>query len=70
MSFASFGNFEQLNDMRVNVFQYQKGDLLPMYLSKRPYNESNIENEIFDKDLLLLYEPARHHYVLITDFLN
>ena len=70
LSFASLGNFEQLNDVRVSVFQYQKGDLLRTYKSKRPNNDSNIENEIFDMDLLPLYEPARHHYVLVTDLLK
>ena len=33
-SFASIGSFEQLNDVRVNVFQFQKGDFLSMYKSK------------------------------------
>ena len=56
--------------MRVSVFQYQKGDLLPMNISKRPINDSNIENEMFDMELLLVYEPAKHHYALITDLLK
>ena len=64
MSFASIGKFEQLNDVRVNVFQYHKGDLLPMYISKRPNQDNSTQTEIFDMDLLLLYEPAKHHYVL------
>ena len=58
MSFASFENFEKPNDAWLNVFLHQKGDLLPMYISKRP----NIE--IFGISRLLLYEPAKHHYVL------
>ena len=41
-----------------------------MSLSKRPNNDSNIKNEIFDMNLLLLYEPARHHFVLITNLLK
>ena len=70
MSFASIGKFEQLNDVRVNVFQYHKGDLLPMYISKRPNQDNSTQTEIFDMDLLLLYEPAKHHYVLIIDLLK
>ena len=52
MSSTSIGNFEQHNDVQVKVFQYQKGDLLPMYISKRPNNDTNTEIEIFDMDLL------------------
>ena len=52
MSSASIGNFEQHNDVRVKVFQYQKGDLLPINKSKRPNNETNTEIEVFDMDLL------------------
>ena len=70
MSFASIGTFEQLNDVWLNAFQYQKGDLFIIYISKRPNNDSNIENKVIDMDLLLLYEPARHHYLLITHLLN
>ena len=28
------------------------------------------QTEIFDTDLLLLYEPAKHHYVLVIDLLK
>ena len=70
MSLASIGIFEQLNDVCENVFHYQKGDLLPMYISKPPNNNSNTEIEIVDMDLPLLYEPSKHHYVVITDLLN
>ena len=65
MSSISIGNFEQLNDVRVKVFQYQKGDLLPMYISKRPNDDTNTEIEIFEMDLLLFYETTK--YVLITN---
>ena len=70
MSLASIGIFEQLNDVCENVFHYQKGDLLPMYISKPPNNNSNTEIEIVDMDLPLLYEPSKQHYVVITDLLN
>ena len=70
MSFASIGKFEQLNDVRVNVFQYHKGDLLPMYISKRPNQDNSTQTETFDMVLFLLYEPAKHHYVLIIDLLK
>ena len=69
MSFASIGKFEQVNDVRVNLFQYHKGELLPMYISKRPNQDSSTRTETFDMDLLLLYEPAKHHYVLKIDLL-
>ena len=58
MSFASFENFEKPYDERVNVILHQNEGLLPMYISKRP----NIE--IFSISLFLLYEPAKHLYVL------
>ena len=70
MSFAPIGKFEQLNDVRVNVFQYHKGDLLPMYTSKRPNEDNSTQTETIDMDLLLLYKSAKHHYVLTIDLLK
>ena len=52
------------------MFQYQKGDFLPIYISEQPNIDSNTEIEIFDMDLILVYEPTKHHYVLINDFLK
>ena len=60
MSLASIENF----DVRVNVFQYQKGDLFPKYITKQPNNCSYTEIEIFDMGLFLLSEPANFYYAL------
>ena len=41
-----------------------------MYISKRPNQDNSTQPEIFGMDLLLLYGPAKHHYVLIVDLLK
>ena len=64
MSFRDIPEFERLNKVRVNVFLYEKGDLVPMLISK---NESE---DTFSMDLLLLFEPGKHHFVLITNLLR
>ena len=55
--------FERLNNVQVNVFQYQKGDLIPNIVSKFESSDN------FIRDLLLLYEPGMHHFVLIKNLL-
>ena len=52
MSFRDIPEFERLNKVRVKVFLYEKGDLVPMLISK---NESE---DTFSMDLLLLFEPG------------
>ena len=64
MSFNMIPQFERLNNVQVNVFQYQKGDLIPMIVSKFESSDN------FIMDLLLLYEPGMHHFVLIKDLLR
>ena len=64
MSLNMIPQFERLNNVQVNVFQYQKGDLIPMIVSKFE------SSDIFIMDLLLLYEPGMHHFVLIKDLLR
>ena len=59
MGFHDIHQFEIMNDVQVNVFQFSKGELLPMYVS----NNRNIEPTM---DLLLLFNEYVHHYVLIT----
>ena len=64
MSLNMIPQFERLNNVQVNVFQYQKGDLIPMIVSKFESSDN------FIMDLLLLYEPGMHHFVLIKDLLR
>ena len=56
--------FERLNNVQVNVFQYQKGDIIPMIFSKFKRSDN------FIMDLLLLYEPGMHHFIVIKDLLR
>ena len=63
MGFHDIHQFEIMNDVQVNVFQFSKGDLLPMYLS----NNRNIEPTI---DLPLLFNEDVHHYVLINNLIK
>ena len=55
---------ERLRNFQLNEFQYQKRYLIPMIVS----NFESSDN--FIMDLLLLYEPGRHHFVLIKDLLQ
>ena len=64
MSIRNTPEFERLNKVRVNVFLYEKGDLVPMLISK---NESE---DTFSMDLLLLFEPGKHHFVVIINLLR
>ena len=55
---------ERFRNFQLKVSQYQKGDLIPTI-------DSTFEiSDIFIVDLLLLYEPGRHHFVLINDLLQ
>ena len=60
MGFNDIDKFETLNDVEVNVFEFENRDLFPMRVSKRTTSELNL-------DLLLLYEIDKNHYVLIKD---
>ena len=64
MSLNMIPQFARLNNLQVNVFQYQNGDLIPMIVSKFASSDN------FIMDLLLLYEPGMHHFVLIKDLLR
>ena len=61
--FHDIHQFEIMNDVQVNVFQFSKGDLLPMYVS----NNRNIEPTM---DLLLLFNEDVHHYVFINNLIK
>ena len=62
MGFEDILEFEKLNDVQVNVFGYDNGQLFPLKVS-------SYESE-FVMDLLLLYYGDYHHYVLITDLVK
>ena len=63
MRFHDIHQFEIMNDVQVDVFQFSKGDLLPMYVS----NNKNIEPTM---DILLLFNEDVHHYVLINNLIK
>ena len=54
--------FERCNEVKVNVFRYEKKSLYPFRISKH--------NSDFVADLLLITDGERYHYVLITDLVN
>ena len=60
MAFNQIPRFENLNKVQVNVFRYQKKDLIPLRISKR-------QELPFILDLLLLSDGQAYHYVLIKD---
>ena len=62
MGFEDILEFEKLNDVQVNVFGYDNGQLFSLKFSS---NESE-----FVMELLLLYDGDHHHYVLITDLVK
>ena len=55
-----YNKIERQNDIRINVFGYEKGQPFPIHISK----------EIFEDqmNLLLITEDEKKHYVLIKDF--
>ena len=59
MGLEDINQFENLNEVRINVFGYDGRDLFPLRVSKFVSN--------FTMDLLLLYEADCYHYVLITN---
>ena len=63
-SLNSIPRVERLNIVQVNLFQYQKGDLISMIVLKFGSSDN------FIMDLLLLYEPGMHHFVLKKDLLQ
>ena len=63
MGFKDMVAFEDLNQVQVNVFKYEKKQLFPLRLSKKSEFE-------FVVDLLLLQENSVYHYVLIKNLLN
>ena len=62
MGFEQMKVFETLNDVTINVFDYDNGQLYPLRVS-------TFESD-FVLDLLLLYEDDIYHYVHITDLVK
>ena len=60
MAFHQMEKFEELNQVRVNVFRHSNKKLIPFRIS-------NNRNYSFNLDLLLLSDGSMHHYVLITN---
>ena len=56
--------FERINNVQVNVFQYPNRDLIPMIDSKFESSDN------FVMDLIFSYKPGMHHLVLIKDLLR
>ena len=55
-----YNKVEKQNNIRINVFGYEKGQPFPIHISKETF-----EDQI---NLLLITEDEKKHYVLIKDF--
>ena len=62
MGLEDINQFENLNEVRINVFGYDGRDLFPIRVSKFVSN--------ITMDFLLLYEADCYHYVLITNLVK
>ena len=62
MGLEDINQFENLNEVRINVFGYDGRDLFQLRVSKFVSN--------FTMDLLLLYEADCYHYVWITNLVK
>ena len=62
MGFTEIPQFETLNNVQVNMFGYDNGQLFPLKISS--YGSD------FVMDLLLVYDCDHHHYALITSLVN
>ena len=60
LSQKHYNKVEKQNDIRINVFGYEKGQPFPIHISKETF-----EDHI---NLLLITEDEKKHYVLIKDF--
>ena len=55
-----YNKVEKQNDIRINVFGYEKGQPFPIHISKEKFEDQ--------MNLLLITEDKKKHYVLIKDF--
>ena len=60
VSQRQYNKIEKQNDIRINVFGYEKGQPYPIHISKEEF-----ENQM---NLLLITKDEKKHYVLIKDF--
>ena len=60
MQEKDFNKIEVKNNICINVFGYQNGLVFPIYVSDQKYEDS--------RDLLLLIDDDKSHYVYIKDF--
>ena len=55
-----YNKVEKQNDIRINVFGYEKGQPFPIHISKETFEDQ--------MNLLLITKDEKKHYVLIKDF--
>ena len=57
---TDFNKIEVKNNICINVFGYENGSVFPIYVSDQKFENS--------RDLLLLIDDDKSHYVYIKDF--
>ena len=60
VSQRQYNKIEKQNDIRINVFGYEKGQPFPIHISKEEFKDQ--------MNLLLITKNEKKHYVLIKDF--
>ena len=60
LSQKHYNKVEKQNNIRINVFGYEKGQRFPIHISKETFKDQ--------MNLLLITEDEKKHYVLIKDF--
>ena len=60
LSQKHYNKVEKQNDVRINLFGYEKGQPFPIHISKEKFEDQ--------MNLLLITEDEKKHYVLIKDF--
>ena len=60
LSQKHYNKVEKQNNIRINVFSYEKGQPFPIHISKETFEDQ--------MNLLLITEDEKKHYVLIKDF--
>ena len=60
LSQKHYNKVEKQNNIRINVFGYEKGQPFPIHISKEKFEDQ--------MNLLLITEDEKKHYVLIKDF--
>ena len=60
VSQRQYNKIEKQNDIRINVFGYEKGQPFPIHISKEEFEDQ--------MNLLLITKDEKKHYVLIKDF--